>query len=67
MTDTELPISNMPPEGFMVGARGDKIAILALGRELTREQAMNLAGWLVALADPCGDEFTKYIEAIRNT
>lgn len=64
---SELPIDNFPPHGFMVGAHGDKIAIMAFGRELTREQALNLAGWLVAMADPLGDDAAKYLEAIRNT
>lgn len=63
----ELPIGNLPPDGFMVGARGDKIAIMAFGRELTKQQALNLAGWLVALADPGGEEFKKYLDAICNT
>lgn len=63
----DLPIENLPPQGFMVSGRGDKIAILAFGRELTREQALNLAGWLVALADPVGGEFKKYLNAIRST
>ena len=63
----ELPIGNLPPDGFMVGGRGDKIAIMAFGRELTKEQALNLAGWLVALADPGGEEFQKYLTAICNT
>ena len=62
----ELPIGNLPPDGFMVGARGDKIAILAFGRELTREQALNLSAWLVALADPDGEEFKKYFDAVCN-
>ena len=65
--DKELPIGNLPPEGFVVGCRGDKIAIMALGCELTREQALNLAGWLVALVDPGGDEFQKYLTAICKT
>lgn len=64
---TELPIANLPPEGFIVAGRADKICIMAFGQELTREQALNLAGWLVALADPIGEEFQKYLTAIRNT
>ena len=63
----ELPIANLPPEGFMVGGRGDKIVIMAFSREITREQVLNLAAWLVALADPGGDEFEKYLAAVRNT
>lgn len=63
----ELPIANFPPEGFIVGGRGDKIAVMAFGREVSREQALNLAAWLVALADPGGDEFERYLAAVRNT
>lgn len=66
-TETHLPIGNLPPEGFMVGARGDKITIMMPPHELTKEQALNLAGWLAALADPGGEEFKKYIDAICNT
>lgn len=70
MTDQEtakLPTGNLPPDGFMVGTRGDNITIMAFGRELTREQALNLAAWLVALTDPLGDEFQRYLEAVCNT
>lgn len=63
----ELPIGNLPPDGFMVGARGDKITIMSFGRELSREQALNLSAWLVALADPGGEEFQKYLTAVCNT
>lgn len=62
-----LPIGNLPPEGFMVGARGDSIAIMSFGKELTKSQALNLAAWLVALADPGGEEFEKYLTAVCNT
>ena len=64
---SSLPIGNLPPEGFMVGSRGDKIAILAFDKEITREQALNLAAWLVALVDPLGDEFQRYFKAVCNT
>jgi hypothetical protein len=63
----ELPIGNLPPDGFMVGARGDKIAIIAMGREITKDQALNLAAWLVALADPGGERFTQFHKAVCNT
>ena len=63
----ELPIDNLPPNGFMVGGNGGKIVIVAFRQELTREQALNLAAWLVAIADPVGDEFQKYLTAVRNT
>lgn len=64
---TELPIENMPPNGFMVGARGEMIAIMALGREITKDQALNLAAWLIALADPGQERFERFLEAIHNT
>jgi hypothetical protein len=66
MSESPLPIGNLPPEGFMVGGRGDKIAIMILGREVTKPQALNLAAWLVALADPGGEEFKKYFDAVCN-
>jgi len=49
----------MAENTFMVGAQGDDIVILAFGRRLTRAQAINLAAWLVALADwsPEHEEF----------
>lgn len=37
---------------FMVGMQGDEIIILAFTRKLSKEQALNLASYLVALADP---------------
>lgn len=63
----KLPIDNYPPEGFMVGGHGDKIAIYALGQEITKDQALNLAAWLVALADPLGERFKQFQDAIHNT
>ena len=62
----ELPIANLLPEGLTVGGRGDKIAIMAFSREITREQVLNLAAWLVALANSGGDEFEKYLAAVRS-
>jgi hypothetical protein len=63
----ELPISNLPPEGFLVGGHGDKIAILAFGRELIKDQALNLAAWLVALADPGGERFKQFFDVVCST
>lgn len=51
----------------MVGGRPDKIAIMAFGREITRDQALNLAAWLVALADPGGERFKQFYDAVRKT
>lgn len=43
---------------FLVGARGDSVIIMRRpNAELSKEDALNLAAWLVALADPDGEEF----------
>lgn len=36
----------------MVGMHGDDIVIVAFGRRLSQSDAINLAAWLVVLADP---------------
>ena len=54
---------------FAVSAFGDGVAILnppAAGEPLTRADALNLAAWLVALADPLEDEFAAVLEAVEN-
>lgn len=61
------PIANLPPEGFMVGAMGDKITIMKFNAQLTKEQALNLAAWLVSLADPGTEEFQQYLDQVCNT
>jgi len=66
-TQKKLPIDNLPPDGFIVGGRGDKIAIMAWNREITKDQALNLAAWLVALADPGRERFEKIFNAVCNT
>lgn len=50
----------------LVGVRGDTIVITTLGRELTKERAVNLAAWLVALADDKG-EFDALLAAVKST
>lgn len=52
---------------LMVGARGDDILILRLGRVLDREAALRLAAWIVAIADPGGDDFERIYAAICAT
>ena len=54
---------------FAVSAMGDTIAILLLRRlagTITKADALNLAAWLVALADD-DDKFGELLEAVRNT
>jgi hypothetical protein len=54
---------------LMVGVRGDFIVVGAFhaAAELTLERALNLAAWLVALADPTNVRFPFVLEAVKNT
>lgn len=51
---------------FFVGKNGDRVIIMkaAVGA-LSRDDALNLAAWIVALTDE--DEFRKHLKAIQNT
>lgn len=49
---------------LMVGGRADRVAIGALGMEMTKERALNMAAWIVALHD-WDDEFPALLAAIR--
>lgn len=53
---------------FMVGARGDNITIMRFSPLLSKEEALNLAAYLVCLADnsPTHEEFHKVLSAIKN-
>ena len=51
----------------MVGVRGDHIVSPLRGFELTRDEALNMAAWIVVLADPVGDDFNRLREAIEQT
>ena len=53
---------------FMVGTRGDGIAILlSIPRTLSKERALRLAAWIAAIADPVGDDFERVREAVLKT
>jgi len=69
MSDKEqLPVGNMPPEGFVVGTNGSGISIMIPPRgNITKDQALNLAAWLVALADPDRERFDRFFTAVCNT
>lgn len=59
----ELDTSNR----FRVGVSGAHIVMLRPPRgSITKEDAINLAAWLVALADD-GDKFRATLEAVENT
>lgn len=64
------------PNEFLVGARGDRVVIMApypgLGTRmppvtLDREQALELAAWLVCVADPGGQRFEQVLELVANS
>jgi hypothetical protein len=58
---------------FQVGLAGDGIAVLGTARLLrgpiSKEDALNLAAWLVAVAEvaPGPGRFAPVLEAVRNT
>lgn len=49
-----------------VGGDGD-IMILAATPRLSKAKALRLAAWIVALADPLDEEFTRVLNAVKNT
>jgi hypothetical protein len=52
---------------FMVSMRGDGLLVpIRPVQILTKDDALNLAAWLVAMADD-NDEFPVLLEAVRNT
>lgn len=52
---------------FGVGVRGDRITIMAAQHELSKAEALNLAAWLVVLADPSGRDFIDLYNAVKGT
>jgi len=52
----------------LVGMQGGKIVIMSppLGG-MTKEQALVLAAWIVAVADPRGEDFQKVLDAVIST
>lgn len=54
-----------PFNKYMVGAMGERIVIAKHPGSMSHEEALLLAAWLVALADPGGDKFMDYLNAVR--
>jgi hypothetical protein len=50
----------------VVAVNGKCIVVMGMKPILSREQALRLAAWIVALADE-KDEFPALLEAVRNT
>ena len=52
----------------LVGKRRDKVVLLRPLQELTNAQALNVAAYLVLMADDWdGSEFAKVLKAVSNT
>jgi hypothetical protein len=56
----------------VVGVRGDKVIVMAPPSQLTAEEALVFAAWLVTMAecvqtDDNAPPFEKYLEAVKNT
>lgn len=54
---------------YLVSRRGGDILILATNARLSKENALNLAAWLVALADDgtAPHSFAEILRAVQNT
>ena len=53
---------------YGVGMQGGKFGMLMPPRGLmTQDEALLLAAWLVALADPVGDKFHAIFDAVQRT
>ena len=50
----------------LVGVRGETVVIQHSPYRLSKADALNVAAWLVALADD-NNEFPAILEAVRNT
>lgn len=58
------------PNSQMVGVRDGKIVVLFPRREMTKDEAMIHAAWLVTLADMSGEclnRFEEIVMEVRNT
>lgn len=50
----------------LVGGTGDHVTVRMPRNVMTRREALAHAAWLVALADPLGDEFPAVLEAVQS-
>ena len=62
MSDIPIDTSNLEA----VSMQGDTVVIMRRGIRLTQEEALNLAAWLVALADSNG-RFQEVLNAVLDT
>jgi len=62
--DIELDTVNR----FIVGVRGnERVVILRWRVEVSKAEALNLAAWLVALAEEHDGDFARLLDAVQNT
>jgi len=52
---------------FVVGNGLGQVLVQAPRHVMTRAEALEHAAWLVAIADPDGTEFDRYLAAVRST
>lgn len=54
---------------FIVAAQGDAIRVMRphMATAMSKDDALNLAAWLVALADPGGERFAQVLVAVCGT
>ena len=51
----------------MVSVQNNDIVFLMLPRRLSKERALVLAAWIIALADPLNESFPEIKNAVENT
>lgn len=52
---------------FFVGCSGDDLTIMAWMKKLSKEDAINLAAWLVALSGTSKEKFAAKVDEVNNT
>jgi hypothetical protein len=53
---------------FMVACQGDLVIVMAPPMlPMTRDFALNLAAYLVCMADPLGERFAQVLKAVQST
>lgn len=62
-----MPPVQAPANEFLVGAMGETVTLLLPRRNMTREEAIGLAAWLVAMAGSDIQSFAPILEAVMNT
>lgn len=51
---------------FMVGLQGDQLVVMRPIQRLSTDDALNLAAYLVAMAEEKDGDFARVLEAIQN-